>query len=100
MSNGVDPPLGKRVGSRIAGLNGDDAGTDRREHVIESPGVLASAVADHEPDRPLEAHEEVAGGLAGPYTGRVGGDLGEVHPSGLYFDEEQDVVAAQATLNR
>jgi hypothetical protein len=49
------------------------------EHGLESVGV-----ADEEPETPsavLEVHEQVAGLLGQPGSGRVGGDAQDVHPS-------------------
>ena len=87
--------LGERVGLWRPGWRLDRVGADGGEHVVEGSGVLAGAVADHEPDRPLVGRGEVAGGLGGPGSGWVGRDSGEVHPSGVDLDEEQDVEAVQ-----
>ena len=50
---------------------------------------------NHEPDRFLACHREVACRLGGPWAGRVRGDTGEVHAAGVKLDEEQDMEAAQ-----
>ncbi len=84
VADGANPALGEGVSSGSTGWDGDDAGTHGGEHIIERSRVLAGAVADHEPDGPLEAHGQVAGGLGGPRTGGVGGDPGEVHLSGVF----------------
>jgi len=63
VADGANPAFGEGVGSRSAGWDGDDAGPDRGEHVIESPRVLAGAVADHEPDRLVEANWSGCGRL-------------------------------------
>ncbi len=78
-----------------AGWRLDRFGADGGEHVVEGAGGLAGAVADHEPDRPVVGHGEVAGCLGCPGSGGVGGDAGEVHASGVDFNEEQDVESAQ-----
>jgi len=58
---------------------------------------LAGAVADQELEPAVfaESHRQVAGGLGGPGPGGVGGDPGEMYPSGGVFDDEQDVEPAQ-----
>jgi len=95
MAHGTDPSLSERVRLRCTVWDGVDRAADRREHIIEGACVLASAVADHEPDGLVVAHQEVPGGLGGPAPGGVGGDPGEVHPSGVELDEEQHVETAQ-----
>ncbi len=95
VANGADPPFVECVCSRSARWDGDDRAADSGEYVIERTGVLAGAVADHEPDGLVVTHEQVPGGLGGPGTGGVGGDPGEVHPSGVHFDEKQHVEPAQ-----
>ena len=89
--DGADPSLREGVRLWRAGWRGDDVRAEGGEDVVEGSGVLAGAVADHEPDRLLVGHGEVAGGLGGPGSGGVGGDAGEVDSSGVEFDEEQDV---------
>ena len=95
VANGADPSLSERVGLWGTGWNGDHVGAYCGENVVEGAGVLTGAVADHEPDRLVPAHEEVAGGLGGPGSGGVGGDAGDVDSSGVCFDEEQDMESAQ-----
>jgi len=56
---------------------------------------LACSVADHEPDGLVAVHEQVSGGLGGPWPGGVGRDSGKVHASGVDLDEEQYVETAQ-----
>ena len=67
------------------------------EHSIEGPCELSGAVSDEvsEPVVIAESHEEVAGGLGGPWPGRVGRDPSEVHATGVDLDDEQDVEPAQ-----
>jgi hypothetical protein len=43
-----------------------------------------------------EAHQQVSGHLGHPRAGGVSGDPGQVHPSTLQFDHEQDVRPGQA----
>jgi hypothetical protein len=42
-----------------------------------------------------EVHQEVAGGLRDPRSGRVSGDAGQVDPTVIEFDHEQNVYAGQ-----
>ena len=59
---------------------------------------LAVPVAGQEPEpvgAVAEIHEQVAGLLGHPGTGRVGGDPGDVHAATLVFDDDEDGEAAQ-----
>jgi hypothetical protein len=59
---------------------------------------LAYAVADQEPEAPVgvvEVHDQVAGLLGQPCSGRVGGDAQDVHPAGGVLDDEERVEPVQ-----
>ena len=95
VANGAHPSLSERVGLWCARWSGDDWSADRGERTVEGSAELAGAIADHEPERVVVAHEEVAGGLSSPGPGGIGGDAGEVDPAAVHPDEEQDVESAQ-----
>ncbi len=68
------------------------------EDLVEAVDELAAAVTYQSlgvGELVAVADEQVAGCLCGPGAGRVGGDAGVDHLSGVDVDEEQDVVAAQ-----
>jgi hypothetical protein len=59
---------------------------------------LAVPVADQEPESLgalAEIHQQVAGLLGDPVSGRVSGDPREMHAAAFVFDHEEDVEAAQ-----
>ena len=98
-SDGADPAFGVGVGLGCA-----DGGPDRGDvfgakDVVEGTGEFGVSVSDQEtapsqvfsgPYRSAAPIEEVAGLLGDPDAGRVRRDSGEVDPSGVGFDEEQD----------
>ena len=67
------------------------------EDGVERGGELSGAVADQiaEPVIAFPGAEQVAGGLGGPRSGRVGRDAGEVDTPRSDFDDEQDVEPSQ-----
>jgi hypothetical protein len=68
------------------------------KHGVEGRGELAVSVADQEPE-PIgafaEIHEQVAGLLADPGAGGMGGNPGEVHVASAVLDHNEDIEAAQ-----
>ena len=77
----------------------DDADVDCGEDGVEGGGELGVAVADEEPKATtgiVEVHEEIAGLLGLPGSGRVGGDAEDVHPAGGVLDDEEDIQPAQS----
>ena len=79
----------------------DDADVDCGEDGVEGGGELGVAVADEEPKATtgiVEVHEEIAGLLGLPGSGRVGGDAEDVHPAGGVLDDEEDIQPAQSDL--
>jgi len=69
VADGADPALGERIRLGCAGWGLDCVGADGGEHLVEGAGVLAGAVTDHEPDRLVPSHGEVASGLGCPGSG-------------------------------
>ena len=64
------------------------------EDVVLRGGELAVPVTDEEPEPPgppAEVHQEVAGLLGSPGSGRMGGDAQDVHGAGLDLHHEQDI---------
>ena len=71
---------------------------DGGEDGVEGGGELAVAVADEEPEAPVgvvEVHEQVAGQLGEPGSGRVGGDAEDVDAAGGVLDDEERVEPVQ-----
>jgi len=97
-AQGADEAFRDRVRAGCSYRGADDADVGAGEHSIERGGELAVPVADQEPE-PVgaiaEVHQQVAGLLGHPGTGRVGGDPGEVHVAATVLDHEEDVEAAQ-----
>jgi hypothetical protein len=76
LANAANEPLGIAVRSRRLGRDLDHIDAFGGEDGIEGGGELGVAVADQEAERgdPLpQVHQQVAGGLAGPGRGRMGG---------------------------
>lgn len=74
---GADEPFAVCVRFRGLGRAFEDAQAGVGEDGVEGVGVLAAAVTDQELDAcdvRAGVHEEVAGGLGGPWAGGVGGD--------------------------
>jgi hypothetical protein len=68
------------------------------ENLIESGGELGVTVPDEEPERldPVaEIHDEVAGLLGGPGSGRIGRHAQDVHAPSVHLHDEQDVQPLQ-----
>ena len=79
-------------------MGGRGTGVDGGDHGVEGGGELAVAVADQEPEAPVgvvEVHEQVAGLLGQPGSGRVGGDAQDVYPAGGVLDDEERVEPVQ-----
>jgi hypothetical protein len=76
----------------------DDFYLFRGEHGIETGNELGVAIADQETqplDPIVKVHEQIAGLLGHPRSGRVGRDAREMHRAGAELDEEQDVEPAE-----
>jgi hypothetical protein len=94
-ADGADEAFGDRVRTRRTHRCLDDLDVDGGEHGVEG-GELAVAVADQEPDASVgvvEVHEQVAGLLGQPRSGRVGGDAQDVYPAGGVLDEADSACA-------
>jgi hypothetical protein len=68
------------------------------EHRVEGRAELGVAIPDQKPEpgrSVTKLHQQVAGGLHDPVSGRVGGDPGQVHPAMLVLDDEQRIQLAQ-----
>lgn len=92
-AQGPDPAFGERV--RDWGF--EDVEAFGSEDLVEGVDELTAPVADQRPrigESVWVSQEEVPGGLAGPGSGRVGGDPGEEHFACGDVDEEQQVVTA------
>ena len=90
-ADGADEAFGDRVRSRCAHRRLDDLDDD-------GGGELVVVVADQEPERPVgvvEVHEQVAGLLGQPRSGRVRGDAQDVHSAGGVLDDEERVEPVQ-----
>jgi hypothetical protein len=90
-----DPPFGVRVGHRRAWWCRDRRDSFGFEHGVERSDILAGTVMDDEPELTIDVHQELAGGLGDPWSGRAGGDPSEMHPSRADLDEEQHMEASQ-----
>jgi len=93
-SGGLHESFGGAVRSRSSSWNfhGGDAGPG--QDGIEGGGELAGTVADEEPEgggAVVGVHEQVAGLLGGPGSGRVGGRLEDVDVAAAGFQGEEDV---------
>ncbi|MEV4890594.1 hypothetical protein AB0K48_14490 [Nonomuraea sp. NPDC055795] len=72
----------------------EDAQARVGEYRVEGIGELAGTVADQELDvRRFGVHEEVAGGLGGPFARGVGGDAEQVGAAAAMFEQDQGVDA-------
>ena len=93
-----DPAFGVGVGDGCSDGGLEDLVAFSAEDLVEGVDELAAAVSDQcsgVGELISVAEEQVAGGLGGPGSGRVGGHSGKEHLSGGDVDEEQDVVAAE-----
>ena len=97
-ADGADEAFGDRIRPWRAHGRRDDLDVDGGEHGVEGGGELAVAVADQEPEAPVdvvEVHEQVARQLGQPRSGRVRGDTQDVHLAGGVFDDEERVEPVQ-----
>jgi hypothetical protein len=81
-ADAADPAFGDRVRPWRPYRRLDDPGADGGEHRIEGGGEFGVPIADQEPHLAgalAEVHEQVAGLLRRPNSGRVGGDAGQMH---------------------
>ncbi len=97
-ANGADEELSEGVCPRSPDRSLDDPDFLGPEDLVEAGCELGVTISDQELDRLRSLGElecEVPGLLDHPGAGRMGRDAGEVHPSGIEFDEEQDVQPSQ-----
>jgi len=95
---GAHPALRARVRSGRPDWRAQDLDRLGREHRVERGGESAVPVADEEPERSAglgQHRRDVAGLLADPRFGGVGGDAEQVDSAGGDLDDEQDVDAAE-----
>jgi hypothetical protein len=88
----ADEALGDRVRPWRARRCLEDLDVDGGEYGVEGGSELAVAVADEEPEASVgvvEVHEQVAGLLGQPGSGRVRGDAQDVYPTGGVLDDEE-----------
>jgi hypothetical protein len=105
-SGGQDEAFGEAVRSRTArrDLHGVDPGAG--QDGVERCGELAGAVADEEPEgvgAVVEVHEQIAGLLSGPRSGRVAGRAEDVQVAGADLEGEEEIrfrVMAQSTWKK
>jgi hypothetical protein len=93
-SGGADEAFGEAVRSRASrwDLHGVDAVTC--QDGLERGGELAGSVADEEAEGSgafVEVHQQVAGLLAGPGSGRMACCREDVHLAAADFEGEEDV---------
>jgi hypothetical protein len=97
-----DEPFRDRVRPGRSDRGADDPQVGAGEDGVERGGKLAVPVADQEPE-PIaaiaEIHQQVAGLLGHPGTGRVGGDPRDVRTATLVLDHDEDVEAAQEQVS-
>ena len=94
----ADEAPGKCIGTRCPDRDTDGSDALGVEYLVEAGRELCVAIPDQEPDRTRsvgQVHGEVPRLLDHPRSGWVSGDSGHVHPSGVEFDEEQDVEPPQ-----
>jgi hypothetical protein len=76
----------------------DDRDVGGFEYGVEGGGELAVTVTDEEPEVSVgvvEVHEQVAGQLREPGSGRMGGDAEDVDAAGGVLDDEERVEPVQ-----
>jgi hypothetical protein len=93
-SGGQDESFREAVRPRTSrwDLHGVDAGAGHDS--VERGGELACSVADEEPEgggTVVEVHQQIAGLLGGPCSGRVAGRPQDVHVAGRDLEGEEDV---------
>src|SRR4029450_104176 len=90
----ADPTLCKRVGVRRLDRRQDDLGTLGPEEIVESSAELGVPIAEnivHAASLLAQHQQQIPRLLGDPGAIGVGGDPGQVNPSGVQFDEEQHV---------
>src|SRR6187551_2545033 len=93
-SDGQDEAFGEAVRSRASRWDLHGVDPDAGQGGIEGGGELAGSVADEEPEAGgavVEVHQQVAGLLGGPGSGRVAGRAEDVHVAVSDFEGEEDV---------
>jgi hypothetical protein len=93
----ADPAPGERIGPWRSYRGADSYDALSAEELIELLRELGVSIADQQPDGMRSVgqhHAQVAGLLAYPCSDRVGGDPGQVNPSGAEIDEVQHVETA------
>ncbi len=97
MAQGANPSLGESTGLRCPWRDPRCGDASSAEHGVERAGELPCSVTNEEPESVVvgESHEELARGLGGPWSGRVGGDSGQGHSAGRDFNDQQDVESAE-----
>ena len=91
---GADPAFRERVRPRRSRGIAHDPHALRREDRVRGPDELRVPVADREPELvgPLaQNHEQVAGLLGHPLTGRMGRGAEQVDPTGCDLHDEPDL---------
>jgi len=89
-----DHPFTDRVRPRCSGWTGKDPDAVRGEDRIERRGESGVSVSEQERQGAGtvgEIHQQVAGGLGGPCTGRMGTHPGQRRPAGAMLDRDQRV---------
>ena len=91
-SGGEDEAFGEAVRSRAARWDLDGVDPGAGQGGVEGGGELAGAVADEEPERGgpvVKVHQEVAGLLGGPGSGRMAGRPEDVDVAVGHFEGEE-----------
>jgi hypothetical protein len=86
-SGGQDEAFGEAVRSRASGREPDGVDPGAGEDGVEGGGELAGSVADEESeggDTVVEVHQQVAGSLCGPGSGRAASRAEDVHVAVAY----------------
>ena len=93
-AHSADPSFGDRVRAGRAHRGPQDPDGLVGEHSIEDAGELAVAIPDQhrELSRPVaQVHQQVAGLLSNPGSGRIRGDTQQVHAASSMLNDEQDI---------
>jgi hypothetical protein len=96
MPAGLYPALRDRIHAGDTDAGRDDPDALGFEDGVEGAGVLAVAVFDQVFDRDvgvMEIHDQVSGGLGGPFRGGVGSDAEDADAAAGVFDDGEDVVS-------
>jgi hypothetical protein len=96
-ADGADPAFGDGVRAGRAYRCADNRDLFGGEHGIEPGDEFGVSISDQETqlfDPVAEVHDEVAGLLGHPRSGRVDRDTREVHFAGAELEEEQNVESA------